>query len=67
MNGTQLKMGHNTDIDLDKWRVEEDTSDDHAGVYLNLPMTCYMAGGNVNAGGESFVTKVTYFVGIPGK
>ena len=62
LNDTQLVMGHQAPADFTNWLILRDDSTDHEGVKKTLPMTCYIAGGNVNDSGEDFVTKVTYTV-----
>lgn len=62
LNDTQLSMGHQDPENFENWLILRDDSGTHEGVKKTLPMTCYIAGGNVNDAGEDFVTKVTYTV-----
>lgn len=62
LNDTQLVEGDNTPADSENWIIAKDDSDDNSGVDFNIPMTCFIAGGNVNSREESFVTKVTYTI-----
>lgn len=55
LNGLQLTMGSNTITNPEKWRIPADTQQ-------LLPLTCYIAGGNVNERQESYVTSITYTV-----
>ena len=55
LNGLQLTMGSNTITNPEKWRIPADTQQ-------LLPLTCYIAGGNVNDRQESYVTSITYTV-----
>lgn len=62
MLGTQLVYGHNTPSNPERWIIAEDGSEDESGTKMVIPMTCYIAGGNVNERQESYVAKVTYTV-----
>lgn len=62
LNDTQLVMGHQDPSNFENWLILRDDSGTREGVKKTLPMTCYIAGGNVNDAGEEFVTKVTYTV-----
>lgn len=62
MLGTQLVYGHNTPSNPERWIIAEDSSEDESGTKMVIPMTCYIAGGNVNERQESYVAKVTYTV-----
>lgn len=60
MKDTQLVTGHNTPFNQEQWVVEG--GEEENGVKFDIPLTCYIAGGNVNDAEESYVTKVTYTV-----
>lgn len=62
LNDTQLIMGDNIPVDRENWIIPKDDTADNSGVEMDIPMTCYIAGGNVNTREESYVTKVTYTV-----
>lgn len=55
LNGLQLVMGSNAITNPDKWILPADTQQ-------LLPLTCYIAGGNVNERQESYVTSIAYTV-----
>ena len=55
LNGLQLTTGSNAITNPEKWRIPADTQQ-------LLPLTCYIAGGNVNERQESYVTSITYTV-----
>lgn len=66
--GTQLVPGANAPANPERWIVAADESEGEAGVFLHLPLTCYIAGGNVNdATVCTPVTKVTYTIAEYGK
>lgn len=60
--GTQVLLGHNKPANPERWIIAGDSSDDDSGTKMVIPMTCYIAGGNVNEQQESYVTKVTYTI-----
>ena len=62
MNDTQLVVGHNKPRNPDQWVIKADESEDSSGVQMLIPMTCYIAGGNVNERQESYITHVTYTI-----
>lgn len=62
MNDTQLVVGHNKPRNPDQWVIKADESEDDSGVQMLIPMTCYIAGGNVNERQETYVTHVTYTI-----
>ena len=68
MNGVALQTGSNIPNNPEKWIIPKDSSGGEdsqtgiEGVFANLPLTCYIAGGNVNDVGESFITEVTYHI-----
>ena len=55
LNDLQLTTGSNAITNPEKWRIPADTQQ-------LLPLTCYIAGGNVNERQESYVTSITYTV-----
>lgn len=55
LNGLQLTTGGNAVSNPEKWRIPADTQQ-------LLPLTCYIAGGNVNERQESYVTSIAYTV-----
>ena len=59
---TQVVGGHNKPVNWNRWVIPADQSDDKSGNEMLIPMTCYIAGGNVNAQQESYVAKVTYTI-----
>lgn len=67
MNGVKLQTGKNQPDNPEKWIIAADESEDAAGVFARLPMTCYIAGDNVNDAGEEYVTKVTYTIAEAGR
>ena len=63
MRDTQLMNGKNKPKDPDNWIIDKAKDPANGiGSYLDIPMTCQMAGGNVNDEGCKFVTKVEYTV-----
>lgn len=62
MNDTQLVVGHNKPRNPDQWVIKADESEDDSGVQMLIPMTCYIAGGNVNEKQETYITHVTYTI-----
>lgn len=62
LKDTQLVMGHNKPRNPDQWVVEADTSENEQGVEMLIPMSCQIAGGNVNAEGEAYIAHVTYTI-----
>lgn len=68
MFGTQLVPGANTPANPERWIAAADESEGVDGVFLHLPLECYIAGGNVND--ETVctpVTKVQYTIAEYGK
>ena len=66
--GTQLVPGANTPANPERWIAAADESEGVDGVFLHLPLECYIAGGNVND--ETVctpVTKVQYTIAEYGK
>ena len=59
---TQLVVGNNKPRNPDRWVIDADHSEDSSGVEMLIPMTCFIAGGNVNKRQESYVTHVTYTI-----
>ena len=62
MNDTVLKSGHNKPYFLENWVVGKGDVDKGEGKFLNIPLTCYIAGGNVNDAVDTYVTQVTYTI-----
>lgn len=62
MKDTQLIAGHNTPRNPHQWVIAADHSEDDSGVEMLIPMSCYIAGGNVNEEGEAYITRVTYTI-----
>lgn len=62
MKDTQLVMGHNKPLNFERWVIAADKSEDDSGVEMLIPMTCYIAGGNVNERGEEYIAHVTYTI-----
>lgn len=62
MNDTQLVVGHNKPRNPNQWVIKADESEDDSGVQMLIPMTCYIAGGNVNERQETYITHVTYTI-----
>lgn len=60
MKDTQLVTGSNTPLNQEQWVIEG--GEEENGVKFDIPLTCYIAGGNVNDAEETYVTKVTYTV-----
>ncbi len=67
MNDTVLKLGHNTPHAISNWVATKGNADTGEGTFLKLPLTCYIAGGNVNDANESYVMNVTYTIAEHGK
>lgn len=68
MFGTQLVPGANTPANPERWIAAADASGGVDGVFLHLPLECYIASGNVND--ETVctpVTKVQYTIAEYGK
>lgn len=68
MNGIDLRVGDNIPSDRNNWII--DKAEDHEnriGTYKKLPLTCRIAGGDVNEAGETYVTKVCYTISGYGK
>lgn len=68
MFGTQLVPGANAPANPERWVVAADESEGVDGVFLHLPLECFIAGGNVND--ETVctpVTKVQYTIAEYGK
>lgn len=59
---TQVVVGNNKPRNPDRWVIDADHSEDSSGVEMLIPMTCFIAGGNVNKRQESYVTHVTYTI-----
>lgn len=59
---TQLVVGHNKPVNFNQWVIEADKSEDDSGVEMLIPMTCYIAGSNVNENGEKYIAHVTYTI-----
>ena len=62
MKDTQLVVGHNKPRNQSQWVIKADESEDDSGVEMLIPMTCYIAGGNVNERQEAYITHVTYTI-----
>ena len=67
MNDTVLKLGHNTPHAISNWVATKGNADTGEGTFLKPPLTCYIAGGNVNDANESYVMNVTYTIAEHGK
>ena len=65
MKDTTLEYGSNTPTNPHEWIVGKSTTSD--GTKMLIPMTSYMAGGNVNDAGEFYLAKVTFTVAEYGK
>ena len=68
MFGTQLVPGANTPANPERWIAAADASGGVDGVFLHLPLECYIASGNVND--ETVCTpvaKVQYTIAEYGK
>lgn len=65
MKETQLVLGHNTPAQ--RWIIGADHSEDDSGAEMLIPMSCYIAGGNVNERAEQYIAHVTYTIAEYGK
>ena len=59
---TTLKMGDNTPSNQLNWVIDAGDPDNDIGVFKRVPVTAYIASGNVNDAGCSYITRVTYTI-----
>ena len=67
MNDTVLKLGHKTPHAISNRVAAKSYVSIAERTFLNSPLTCYIAGGNVNDANESYVMNVTYTIAEHGK
>ena len=67
LQDTALDIGNNAPANRSRWVVGKGNPETNTGTFLNIPVNAYMAGGNVNEAGESFLVRVNYTIGEYGK
>ncbi len=63
LKDTQVTTGHNSPKNSRRWIIGY-SEEEGEGVKLNIPMTCYIAGGNVNDKEENYIAHVTYTLAV---
>lgn len=61
IHDTNVVEGHNAPHNPDGWLIDKAISEG-VGTYKALPMQCYIAGGNVNEEGCTYVTHIKYTI-----